>query len=112
MMVRKALSLTIWIIWLPITGPAASSSGGSTMRRNSARLEKPKATPASIGSPGRAAPAPRRSAAPAAKTKGDPRLDRLARLRRPGAAQKLGHVGRIVNRERDQPGGPVVESHP
>ena len=32
MMVRKAESLMIWIIWLPITGPAAKSSGGRMMR--------------------------------------------------------------------------------
>ena len=33
MMVRNAVSLMIWITWLPIIGIAASSTGGRMMRR-------------------------------------------------------------------------------
>src|ERR1700679_4252356 len=85
MTVRKALSLTIWMIWLPITGPAASRRGGRTIRQNSERLEKPKATPASIGSP------------------------RRARRPPPRPAKNSRHMGRVVERQRRKPGGPVVE---
>ncbi len=82
MMVKKALSLMIWITWLPITGPAASNK-----RRQDDATKQPK-----LG-----------------EAEGDAGFNRLPRLRHPGAAQDLGHVGGVVDGQRDQAGGPVVE---
>ena len=46
------------------------------------------------------------------KAEGMAGLDRLARLGHPGAAQDLGHVGGVVDDQREQPGAPVVEAQP
>src|SRR5882757_9102988 len=43
------------------------------------------------------------------KAEGDAGLDLVARQRHPGAAQDLGHVGGVVDREREQACAPVVE---